>query len=105
MLFQVTLRVKLKECRGRLEVRDVTSELVLESVRCRLSQMTCGAVVSKVLNSILTDTLREERQRIAHYLSLNLKTLLDNELKNINLGVSFQLLRTSDKYMRRGSLY
>ncbi|XP_071519027.1 uncharacterized protein [Panulirus ornatus] len=102
---KVTLRFKFKECRGRLEVKDLTSELILESVRCRLSQMTGGAMVSKVLNSILTDTLRAERERLANDISLILKTLLNNELKNFNLGVSLQLLRTSDKYMRRGSLY
>ncbi|KAG7163103.1 uncharacterized protein LOC121873255 [Homarus americanus] len=102
---KVTLRVKLKECRGRLEVRDLTSDLILESVRCRLSQMTGGALVSRFLNSVLTDVLRQERQRLAHDLSVVLKTLLNKELGNFNLGVSLQLLRTSDKFMRRGSLY
>ncbi|KAK8740881.1 hypothetical protein OTU49_002745, partial [Cherax quadricarinatus] len=94
---KVTLRVKLKECQGRLEVRDLTSELILESVRCRLSHMTGGALVSKVLNTLLSDLLRREKQRLAQDLSLALKTLLNNELKNFNLGVSLQLLRTSDK--------
>ncbi|XP_027224379.1 uncharacterized protein [Penaeus vannamei] len=102
---KVTLRAKLKECRGRLEVRDLTSDLILEGVRCRLAQMTGGALVSKVLNSLLTDLLRRERPRLAHELSAALKTLLNNELKNFNLGVSLQLLQTSDRLMRRGSLY
>lgn len=104
-VLQVTLRAKLKECRGRLEVRDLTSDLILEGVRCRLAQMTGGALVSKVLNSLLTDLLRRERPRLAHELSAALKTLLNNELKNFNLGVSLQLLQTSDRLMRRGSLY
>lgn len=102
---QVTLRARLKECRGRLEVRELNSDLILEGVRCRLTHMTGGALVSKVLNSLLTDHLKRERHRLAHDLSAVLKTLLNNELKNFNLGVSLQLLRTSDKYMRRGSLY
>ncbi|XP_064096879.1 uncharacterized protein LOC135208523 isoform X3 [Macrobrachium nipponense] len=93
---QVTLRARLKECRGRLEVRELNSDLILEGVRCRLSQMTGGALVSKVLNSLLTDLLRRERHRLAQDLSAVLKTLLNNELKNFNLGVSLQLLRTSD---------
>lgn len=67
--------------------------------------MTGGAMVSKILNPILTDNLERESNRVAASINLILKTALNNELKNYNLGVSLQLLRTSDKLMRRASLY
>ncbi|KAK3866216.1 hypothetical protein Pcinc_028241 [Petrolisthes cinctipes] len=102
---RVTLRAKLKEYRGRLEVRDMNTEVVFEGVRCHLAQMTGGAMVSKILNPILTDNLERERHKVASSINLILKTALNNELKNYNLGVSLQLLRTSDKLMRRASLY
>ena len=78
---------------------------MLQGVKTRLSQLPGGALVSRLLDNILTELLHREKTRLASILSASLKTMLNNELKNLNLGLSLHLLQTSDKYIRRGSLY
>ncbi|XP_050715518.1 uncharacterized protein LOC126998138 [Eriocheir sinensis] len=101
---KVTLWIKLKTCRGRLEVGRLSSELVVGDVHLNLSHMPGGALVSKYINSHLANQIRTHWQQHEPELSLVLKKHLNDELKNFNL-MSLQLLQSTDKYMRRGSLY
>ncbi|KAG0721924.1 hypothetical protein GWK47_045455 [Chionoecetes opilio] len=101
---RITLWIKLKTCRGRLEVGRLRSELVVGDVHLSLSHMTGGALVSKYITSHLANQIRTHWQQHEPELSLVLKKHLNDELKNISL-VSLQLLQSTDKYMRRGSLY
>ncbi|XP_063881884.1 uncharacterized protein LOC135112006 isoform X4 [Scylla paramamosain] len=48
---RITLWVKLKTCRGRLEVGQLRSELVVGDVHLDLSHMTGGSLVSKHCNT------------------------------------------------------
>ena len=53
---------------------------------------------------MLEDMLRSELPRLEAELDGALKSLLNTEFSNYNVGMSLQLLRTSDKLVRRGSL-
>lgn len=103
-LLQITLWIKLRTCRGRLEVGQLRSELVVGDVHLSLSNMTGGALVSKYINSHLANQIRTHWQQHETELSMVLKKHLNDELKNVSL-MSLQLLQSTDKYMRRGSLY
>ena len=104
-LLQVKFRARLKERQGHIEIATIVSELILQGVKTRLSQLTGGALVSRMLDNILTDLLHREKTRMASDISAALKTRLNSQLKNYNLGLSLQFLQNSDKYIRRGSLY
>lgn len=101
---RITLWVKLKTCRGRLEVGQLRSELVVGDVHLDLSHMTGGSLVSKYVSSHLANQIRTHWQQHEPELSMVLKKHLNDELKNVSL-MSLQLLQSTDKYMRRGSLY
>ncbi|KAL7642697.1 UNVERIFIED_CONTAM: hypothetical protein RMT77_007262 [Armadillidium vulgare] len=102
---QVRLRARLHEVRGHLLVLNLKSELDIHGVKTYLRNLPCSSLVSRMLDNVLSETLHREKARLSQELSSSLKELLNNELRNFNLGVPVQILKTGDKLMRRSSSY
>ncbi|CAL4077137.1 unnamed protein product, partial [Meganyctiphanes norvegica] len=86
----------LKEKLGCIDVGKVTSEMTFGQVECQLPQLRGGGMVSRALSRQLTQILQRERVNLERQFSQYLKTLLSNELNQINpaqLAIMLQLLQ------------
>lgn len=90
--------------RGRLEVRTVSTRLEILGVKTRVPNLPASALLGRLLDAMLEDVLRAVLPRLEVELDGALKSLLNTEFSNYNVGMSLELLRTSDKLMRRGSI-
>ncbi|KAF2368501.1 hemolymph juvenile hormone binding, partial [Trinorchestia longiramus] len=101
---QVRIRVGLRVVRGRLEVRNVSTRLEISGVKTKLTNLPASGLLARILDEVLEDLLKQELPRLEVEINAALKSLLNTEFSNYNVGMSLQILRTSDKLMRRGSI-
>ncbi|XP_018022364.1 uncharacterized protein LOC108678454 [Hyalella azteca] len=101
---QVRIKVRLRVVKGRLEVRNVSTSLEISGLKTKLTNLPASGILARILNEVLGDLLREELPRLEVEIDGALRSLLNTEFSNYNVGMSLQILRTSDKLMRRGSI-
>jgi hypothetical protein len=78
--------------------------LEISGLKTKLTNLPASGILARILNEVLGDLLREELPRLEVEIDGALRSLLNTEFSNYNVGMSLQILRTSDKLMRRGSI-